>query len=76
MVMEVISPSTRSKDRVLKLNKYMDNSVREYWIVDPERQRTTIYRYEEDAAPMILPFSTPVASGICPDFSLVMAGLL
>ena len=25
----------------------------EYWIVDPAKQRTTVYYYEEDAAPMI-----------------------
>lgn len=33
----------------------MDAGVREYWIVDPEKERTTIYRYEEDAVPMIIP---------------------
>lgn len=46
MVMEVISPSTRSKDRVLKLNKYMDNGVREYWIVDPELKEIHVYYFE------------------------------
>mgnify|MGYP002868597315 CR=1 FL=1 len=46
MVMEVISPSSRSKDRVLKLNKYMDNGVREYWIVDPELREIQVYYFE------------------------------
>ena len=27
---------------------YADAGVREYWIVDPARERTTVYRYEED----------------------------
>ena len=76
LIVEVVSPSSRHMDYATKNALYSDAGVREYWIVDPERQRTTIYRYEEDAAPIILPFSTPVASGICPDFSLVMAELI
>jgi Uma2 family endonuclease len=35
MVVEVLSPSTSSKDKVLKFNKYLRAGVREYWIVDP-----------------------------------------
>jgi Uma2 family endonuclease len=50
--------------------------VREYWIVDPERRRTTVYRYEEDAAPVIYPFDVPVESGICPGFRVVVADLI
>ncbi len=33
---EVLSPSTRRKDRVLKRSKYEDSGVQSYWIVDPE----------------------------------------
>ena len=36
MVIEILSPSTASKDRVLKFNLYQRAGVREYWIVDPE----------------------------------------
>ena len=35
-ILEVISPSTRRKDCFLKLQKYMNAGVREYWILDPE----------------------------------------
>ncbi len=46
MVMEVVSPSSRGKDRVLKLNKYLENGVREYWIVDPEVMEIHVYSSE------------------------------
>ena len=36
LVVEVLSPSTGRKDRVLKLNHYQSSGVPHYWIVDPE----------------------------------------
>lgn len=35
LVVEILSPSTRSKDMVSKLDLYMRSGIREYWIVDP-----------------------------------------
>ena len=43
MVMEVLSPSTGNKDRIIKLNKYWQKGVREYWVVDPDRQMIHVY---------------------------------
>lgn len=45
-VAEIISPSTRSKDCLLKLNKYQDAGVREYWILDWERNQILAYWLE------------------------------
>ena len=36
MVVEVLSPSTSMRDRLMKFEKYRQVGVREYWIVDPE----------------------------------------
>ena len=36
MVVEVISPSSAGRDRLIKFNKYLKAGVSEYWIVDPE----------------------------------------
>ena len=75
-VVAVVSPSDARRDYVVKLNLYSTAGVREYWIVDPQLRRTMVYRYEEDAAPQILPFDLPVESGICPGFAVVMAELV
>ena len=47
-VMEVISPSSRSRDSLLKLFKYRTEGVREYCLVDPDRNRVTVYRFNPD----------------------------
>ena len=36
-VIEILSPSTARMDRKLKFDKYQKAGVKEYWIVDPER---------------------------------------
>lgn len=36
LVVEILSPSTAKVDMVIKLNKYLEAGVREYWIVNPE----------------------------------------
>jgi prevent-host-death family protein len=35
LVVEILSPSTRSRDMVDKLNTYMLSGVKEFWVVDP-----------------------------------------
>ena len=75
-IIEIVSPSSRKMDYTTKNALYSDAGVREYWIVDPEKERTTIYRYEEDAAPMILPFQQDITVGIYGDLNINIAELL
>lgn len=48
MTLEVISPSSRGKDCLLKLNKYKKAGVRESWLVDPEHRTIFVYCFEKD----------------------------
>lgn len=48
LVIEVLSPSTKQKDRGIKLNKYMEAGVREYWIIDPDKKHITVYTPSEE----------------------------
>ena len=75
-IIEIVSPSSRKMDYTTKNALYSDFGVREYWIVDPVKERTTVYRYEEDAAPMIVPFSVPITVGIYQDLVITIAELL
>ncbi|WP_026651003.1 Uma2 family endonuclease [Butyrivibrio proteoclasticus] len=63
-LVEILSPSTRKKDMTVKLTKYMEAGVREYWIVDPEKRILIIYNFmEEDWLPQVMPLKgeAPVA---------------
>lgn len=75
-VIEIVSPSSRKMDYNRKNTLYADAGVREYWIVDPARERTTVYYFEEDAAPMIFPFIQPIKCGIYNDLEICIADLL
>lgn len=46
LVLEVLSPSTRYKDRIRKRDKYRAAGCREYWMVDPVSQRVTVLDFE------------------------------
>ena len=46
--MEVLSKSTKKKDMFIKLNKYLNAGVREYWMVDPDKKTVMIYDFEHD----------------------------
>ena len=43
LTVEILSPSTRAKDMLLKLHKYQNAGVKEYWIVDPEHSTVLVY---------------------------------
>lgn len=46
MTVEILSPSTAKRDRLVKLRLYQDAGVREYWIVDPDTKTATVYTLE------------------------------
>ena len=76
LVIEVVSPSSRKMDYVRKNTVYAEANVREYWIVDPEKERTTVYRYEDDVAPTIFSFDQAITVGIYKDLSITISELL
>lgn len=75
-IVDVVSPSSRRMDYSIKNAIYSGAGVREYWIVDPAKQRTTVYHYEEDATPIIVPFDMPIAVGIYSGLQITIEHLL
>lgn len=75
-IAEVVSPSSRRIDYSTKNALYSDNGVREYWIIDPEKERITVYHYENDAAPTIYKFDQAVPVGILNGLSITISELL
>lgn len=63
-------------DYSTKMILYSNVGVREYWIVDPAKECTTIYHFEEDAAPTIIPFTQPIQVCIYNDLKINISELL
>ena len=47
-IIEIVSPSSKKMDYLLKLLKYRSCGVKEYWIVDPEKDRVIVYNFTGD----------------------------
>ena len=47
LVVEVLSPSTRKKDMTIKLDKYANAGVREYWVIDSKKETVVVYEFNE-----------------------------
>jgi Uma2 family endonuclease len=59
LVIEILSPQTRSRDHVKKLNVYMAGGVSEYWIVDPKEMRVIQYCFENREVTKMSVYSCP-----------------
>ena len=64
LAVEILSDSTKKKDMYVKLGKYMEAGVREYWLVDPKGKKVIVYDFEAEVTPIIYGFSSKVPVGI------------
>lgn len=55
-IVEILSPATKKKDMSVKLVKYMESGVREYWMVEPEKKKIIAYDLEQGEFPTISGF--------------------
>jgi len=46
LVVEILSPSTRTVDQGVKARRYAELGVEHYWVVDPELERLECHRLE------------------------------
>ena len=45
-IVEIVSPGSKRMDYFTKLFKYRTAGVREYWIVDPEKEKVMVYLFD------------------------------
>mgnify|MGYP002427415090 CR=1 FL=1 len=48
-IAEIVSPTSRYMDTVLKLDIYQNAGIREYWVIDPESKSINIYVRDYDS---------------------------
>lgn len=62
-IIEILSPSTRKKDITIKLSKYSNAGVREYWMIDPDKKQIWVYDFSQEEFPALYGFddTIPVA---------------
>jgi Uma2 family endonuclease len=70
LVIEVVTPDSRHRDRELKFKEYERGGVREYWLLEPDRQQADFYERGPDGQ-----FQPPLADATGVFRSHVLPGL-
>ncbi len=74
-IVEIVSPSTASRDYLYKLNRYQSAGVREYWIVNPDKQVVSVFDFSGEKSSVYL-FSDTVESTVLSGFTCCLSDLL
>lgn len=79
-VVEVLSPSTKRNDRKTKFEDYALHGVREYWIIDPEKQCVEQYALLVPTDTTYLPYGKffpgdYIKSVVLPEFEIPVAAI-
>jgi Uma2 family endonuclease len=74
LAIEILSPSTRRRDEIIKRRLYERTGVREYWIVDPELEAIKVHRLVDGkyqkAAELSLEDDAVLTTPLLPDLSV------
>jgi len=64
LVVEVVSMGNVTTDVFVKLKKYKQAGVKEYWIVFPDEKKVMVYEFEKDSDPVEYTFEDHIPVGI------------
>lgn len=71
LIIEILSPGNSKKEMKNKFNLYQEEGVREYWVIDPERELAFVYALENKKFVPTFPISDDyLYSKIFPDFKI------
>lgn len=76
LIVEIASKSTKKYDLYEKLGIYEKYGVREYWIVNPEKECIIMYALEDSEIPMVVPFTGKAVSRVIKGLTLNLGKLL
>lgn len=73
-IIEIASPGSRYMDYTTKLFKYRTAGVKEYWIVDADKNRVMVYNFVNNELNEYS-FTEDIPSGIYPGFTINLSAL-
>ena len=76
LIVEILSPSTRRHDRLVKLDLYQRAGVREYWIVNPITKIVQTYCFEGEEDSCQHTFDDPIQTHIFDDLTIKISDFL
>lgn len=76
LLVEVVSKSNKDYDYYEKTHIYSKYGVREYWIVDPEKEIIIINALESGEIPQYMPFAEKISSKVIKGLTLNLGKLL
>ena len=79
-VVEILSPSTKKHDRTTKFEDYALHGIREYWIIDPDKQTVEQFALLTPTDTTYLPYGKfipgdDIKSVVLPDFEIPVAAI-
>lgn len=75
-IIEITSPTNPQNDYAVKLLKYRTANVREYWIVNPQKETVMVYDLEREERSNQYNFEEDIPVCIYDDFRINIADLL
>jgi Uma2 family endonuclease len=75
LIVEVLSPSNRTYDEQVKYRLYAEAGVREYWLVDPERETLAIFALRDDGYVLVPHDPSHARSAVLPGLEIDVSPL-
>lgn len=77
LLIEILSPGTRERDRTLKRHLYARHGVRELWLVDPDDRTVAIFRLDpsSETPPRIFTAQDTISSDVLPSLHLPLESI-
>lgn len=64
LIAEILSPSSLKRDCIVKLAKYQNAGVREYWMLDPFQKKVYVYDFADNHYPLVYDFHEDIPVNI------------